>query len=85
MGWPLVPASLAGGVIGRLTAGGGDGRGDPGRAEQVDLDGLVERGVEADGGRRVDDDVAGGQQSAAVVVEAEPVAADVTGDGDEPA
>ena len=72
-------------LIGRLTAGGGDGGGDPGRAEQVDLDGLVERGVEADGRRGVDDDVAGGEEPPAVVVEAETVAADVTGDGDEPA
>ncbi len=54
-----------------------EGLDDAGGAEEVDLDGAVERGVEADGGGRVDDDVAAGERGAAVVVEAEAVAADV--------
>ena len=41
-----------------------DGRRHPRRPEQVDLDGGVEGGVEADRGRRVDDDVARREQAA---------------------
>jgi hypothetical protein len=48
------------------------GAGDAGRAEEVDLDRAVERAVEADRRRRVDDDVAGGEGGAAGVVESEP-------------
>ena len=40
-------------------SGLGDGGSHPGGAEQVDLDGLGERGVEGDGGSGVDDDVGG--------------------------
>ena len=47
--------------------------------EQVHLDGGVERGVEGDGGGRVDDDVARGQQLPALVVEAQPSVAHVAG------
>jgi hypothetical protein len=59
--------------------------GDAGRAEQVDLDGGVEGGVEGDRRRGVDDDVAGGDERPAVVVEAEAVGAHVAGDGGDPA
>ena len=41
-------------------------------------------GVEADGGGRVDDDVAAGQDPAALVVEAQPVGADIAGDDLDP-
>jgi hypothetical protein len=40
----------------------GQGAGDAGGAHEVDLDGEVERRVEAHRGRRVDDDVAAGEQ-----------------------
>ena len=45
----------------RLRTAGDDGR-HPGRTEEVDLDGVVEGGVEADGGGRVHDDVARGER-----------------------
>ena len=52
--------------------------------EQVDLDGGVEGGVEADRGGRVDDDVAAGQGLEAVGVQAQPVGGHVAGHGDAP-
>jgi hypothetical protein len=55
------------------------------RAEQVDLDGEVERRVERHGGGRVDDGVAGGEDGAARLVEAEAVGADVARDDRDPA
>ena len=55
--------------------------GDARRAEQVDLDGGVERRVEGDRRRRVDDDVAAGEGGPIGVAEAEAVGADVAGDG----
>jgi hypothetical protein len=57
---------------------------DAGRPQQVDLDRAVERRVEGDGGGRVDDDVAAGQGGPSLVVEAEPVGADVAGDRRDP-
>jgi hypothetical protein len=47
--------------------------GHPPRAQQVDLDGGVERRVEADGGGRVDYHVAAGQFGPPAVVQAQPV------------
>ena len=54
---------------------------DPRGAEQVDLDGRVERRVEGDGRRRMDDDVATGEQRLIALVEAETISADVAVDG----
>jgi hypothetical protein len=59
--------------------------GDAGGPEQVDLDGRIERGVEADRGGRVDHDVAGRQYGPVVVAQAEPVGAHVAGDDLHPA
>src|SRR5690606_41956239 len=79
-------AAVAGDVAGRhgdqvgRDAQLGEGAGDPGGAEQVDLDRGVERRVERHGGRRVHDDVAARERGAALVVEAEPVGGDVAGD-----
>ncbi len=61
-----------------------DGGRHPGRAEKVDLDGLGQWSVEGDGGGRVDDHVRRGQRAAALLVEPEPVAAHVAGDGVDP-
>ncbi len=61
-----------------------DGLGDPGRAEQVDLDGAVERRVEADSRGRVDDRVAAGEQGPAGGVEAEAVDATSPAIGSDP-
>ena len=58
--------------------------GDTGGAEEVDLDGLIEGGVEGDGRRGVDHDVDGGEDLASAGVEAEPVAGHVAGDGGDP-
>ncbi len=57
----------------------------PDRAEQVDLHGRVQRRVEADRRRRVDDRLAGGQQLLAGGVEAEAVDAHVAGHDQHPA
>ena len=59
----------------------GHGGGDAGGPEEVDLHGLGERRVEGDGGGGVDDDVRRGQGGPPFVVEAQAVAADVTGHG----
>ena len=75
MKWPGPARPLGGGPL----PGRRHGRGHPGRAQQVDLDGGVERRVEADGGGRVHDDVALGQQRQPVVVEAEAVGGHVAG------
>ena len=69
------PGNVGAAGAGRRLDGGGDARGP----QEVDLDGGVEGGVEGDGGGRVDDDVARGQDLPALVVEAEPVPAHVTG------
>ena len=53
--------------------------------EQVHLDGAVQRGVEGHRRRTVDHDVAGRQQVPPVLVEAETVAPDVSGDRVQPA
>src|SRR5579875_537176 len=58
--------------------------GDACRPEEVDLDGAVERRVEAHRGSGVDDDVAGGELAATGVVQAEALACDVAGDRDHP-
>ncbi len=55
-----------------------------GRSEEVHLDCGVERRVEADGCRRVHDDVAFGEAPETLLVEAEPVLSDVTGDRGDP-
>ena len=57
---------------------------DPGRTEQVDLDRTVERGVEAHGGGRVDDDVAVGQGRPALIIETEAVGGHVALDHRDP-
>jgi hypothetical protein len=57
---------------------------DPAGAEQVDLDGSVERRVEGHGRGRVHHDVAARQRGPAGVVEAEPVPGDVAGDDRDP-
>ena len=54
------------------------------RTDEVGLDRDVEGAVERHGRCRVDDDVAIGQELAAVVVESEPVDGDVGTDGDDP-
>ncbi len=61
-----------------------DGRGHARRAQQVDLDGGVQGGVEGHCGGRVDDDVARGEHEPALVVEAESVTPDIAPDGPEP-
>ena len=67
-------------------AGVGDGGGGhPGRAEQVDLDRLGQRGIEGDGGGGVDDHVGRGQRGPPGVVEPEAVLAHVAGHGLDPA
>ncbi len=58
--------------------------GHPRGSEEVDLDGGVERGVEADGGGRVHDDVAVRQRLDAGGVHAQPVGGDVTGHRGDP-
>jgi hypothetical protein len=58
--------------------------GDATRAEEVDLDGAVERRVERDRRRRVDDRVDPSQELEALVVETEQVATDVAGDDPDP-
>ena len=64
---------------------GHDGRGHPGRPEQVDLDGGVERGVEADRGGRVHDDVALATGAASPSSSSpSPSVADVAGHGGDP-
>ena len=79
------PASAAGHVTGghRDQVGScvevGEGAGDPYRAEQVDLDGLVEGGVEAHHGGRVDEKVASGERGPPLVVQSEPFGGDITG------
>ena len=65
-------------------AGGGQGGADPGRAEQVDLDGLGQWAVEGDRGGGVDDDVAGGQGGPPGVVQPQAVLTHVAGDGLDP-
>ena len=57
----------------------GDGGCHPRGAEKVDLDGLGQGGVERDGGGRVDDHVRGSEGAPSLLVEPEPVAADVAG------
>ena len=66
-------------------AGLGDGGSHTGRSEEVDLDGLRQGSIEGNGGGRVDDHVRGRQGGATFVVEPEPVAADIAGDGADPA
>ncbi len=56
-------------------------QGDAHRSEHVDFDRAVERGVERDRGRRVNDSVARGQRGAAFVVEAEAIGTDVARNG----
>ncbi len=73
---PVGPPGLGRGLL--------DDLGDPGRAEQVDLDGAVEGGVEVDGGGRVDDGVAAGEEGPPVGVEAEAVGGHVAGDRGDP-
>ena len=58
--------------------------GDAHRAHQVDLDRAVERRVERHGRGRVDHHVGLGQRGPSVVVEAEPVGADVAADRPDP-
>ena len=58
---------------------------DPARTQQVDLDGRIQRRVEGHRRRRVDDEVAAGQGSPALVVEAETVPGDVAPDDRDPA
>ena len=62
-----------------------EGGGQPDRAEKVDLHGGVQRRVEADGGGRVDHDLAGSQQLLAGAVEAEAVDAHVPCHDEDPA
>ena len=57
---------------------------DPRRAEEVHLDGRVERRVERHGRGGVDDDGARGQGLAAGVVEGEPIRSDVARDRGDP-
>ena len=54
--------------------------GDAHRTEQVHFDGGVEGRVEADGGRRVHDNVGRREQAAVFVVEAETVDGDIAAD-----
>ena len=58
---------------------------DPDGTQQVDLDCLIERRVEAHCGGRVDDGVARGQCDPTFVVQAEPVDGHVTSDRGHPA
>jgi hypothetical protein len=58
--------------------------GDAAGPEEVDLDRAVERRVERDGRRRVDDDVAGGERDPAGLVQTEAFGADVAGDDLDP-
>ena len=81
MRWAGPARPSVGGQVARRDHGGGH----PGRAEQVDLDGGVERRVEADRGGRVDDDVALRQSAQALVVEPEAVGGHVAGHGRDPA
>jgi len=55
-----------------------DRRGHPRGPEHVDLDRLIEWGIEADGCCRVDGDVTARELGASFLVEPEPVAGDVT-------
>ena len=55
----------------------------PGGPEEVDLDRLVERGVEADRRRRVDDHVGACEEPAPLVVEPQAVLPDVAGHRDQ--
>ena len=57
---------------------------DATRAEEVHLDGGVERRVEGHGGRRVDHHGAGRQRGSPVLVEREAVGRDVAGDRGDP-
>jgi hypothetical protein len=59
--------------------------GQSGGAEQVDLHGQVERGVERHRGGRVDDHLRGGELRPTVGIEAQAVGADVAGDRGHPA
>ena len=58
---------------------------DPDGTQQVDLDCLIERRVEAHRGRRVDDGVTRGQRGSTVVVQAESVDGHVAGHSGHPA
>ena len=52
---------------------------DAGRAEQVHLDGTVERRIERDARGRVDDDIARGERGSIRVVQSESIGSDVAG------
>ncbi len=92
-GLPLVGAGHVGGrdrqevdgtrptLTGRQLASHLHGRRHPGRTEEVDLDGGVEGGVEADGGGRMDHDVALREPLAAGLVESETIGGDIPGHG----
>ena len=87
LGLALVRARHVSGRHGDQVGGRPDlvhGGGDPRGAEQVDLDGLGQRGVEGDRGGRVDDDARLGEGGAAFVVESEPLLPHVSGDGADP-
>ena len=87
LGLALVRAGHVGGGDGDEVAGRpgvGHGGGDPGGAEQVDLDGLGQGRVEGDGGGGVDDDVGPAQRVPPCFVESESVAPDVAGHGLDP-
>ena len=57
---------------------------DPSRPEEVHLDRAVEGRVEGHGGGGVDDEIAPGQGLSSLIVEPEPVPADVPGDHRDP-
>ena len=59
----------------------GQGLGNANRPKQVDFHGVIKGGIKADRGGGVDENIAGGQSGAAVVVKAEPVDADVASYG----